>query len=56
MSELTEIPLGVKKADIITTHPSASYELIGQELIEKIVIKDASKFWGASKYLVIVVK
>jgi SMC interacting uncharacterized protein involved in chromosome segregation len=56
MSELTEIPLGVKKADIITTHPSDSYELIGGELIEKIVIKDAVKFWGASKYLVVVVK
>ena len=56
MSELTEILLGVKKADIITTHPSDSYELIGGDLIEKIVIKDAVKFWGASKYLVVVVK
>ena len=56
MSELTEIPLGVKKADIITTHPSDSYELIGGDPIEKIVIKDALKFWGASKYLVVVVK
>lgn len=56
MSELTEIPLGVKKADIITTHPSDSYELIGEDLIEKIVIKDAVKFWGASKYLVVVVR
>jgi hypothetical protein len=56
ISELTEIPLGVKKADIITTHPSDSYELIGGDPIEKIVIKDALKFWGASKYLVVVVK
>ena len=56
ISELTEIPLGVKKADIITTHPSDSYELIGDDPIEKIVIKDAAKFWGASKYLVVVVK
>jgi hypothetical protein len=56
ISELTEIPLGVKKADIITTHPSDSYELIGGDVIEKIVIKDAVKFWGASKYLVVVVK
>ena len=56
ISELIEIPLGVKKADIITTHPSDSYELIGDDPIEKIVIKDAAKFWGASKYLVVVVK
>ena len=56
ISELTEIPLGVKKADIVTSHPSASYELIGEGRIEKIVIKDAIKFWELSKYLVIVVK
>jgi len=55
-SELTEIPLGVKKADIITTHPSDSYELVGEDPIEKLVIKNADKFWETSKYLVIVVK
>ena len=56
ISELTEIPLGVKKADIVTSHPSDSYELIGEDPIEKIVIKDAAAFWGVSKYLVVVVK
>lgn len=56
ISELTEIPLGVKKADIVTLHPSDSYELIGENPIEKIVIKDAVKFWETSKYLVVVVK
>ena len=56
ISELTEIPLNVKKADIVTSHPSNSYELIGDGLIEKIVIKDAAAFWGVSKYLVVVVK
>ena len=56
ISELTEIPLGVKKADIVTSHPSDSYELIGEGLIEKIVIKDAAAFWGVSKYLVVIVK
>ncbi len=54
---LTEIPLGVKKADIITTHPQDSYDLVDNgETIEKLAIKDQAKFWGASKYLVIVVK
>jgi hypothetical protein len=56
ISELTEISLGVKKADIVTSHPSDSYELIGEDSIEKIVIKDAAAFWGVSKYLVVVVK
>ena len=56
ISELTEIPLGVKKADIVTSHPSDSYELIGEDPIEKILIKDAVKFWETSNYLVVVVK
>jgi len=56
ISELTEIPLGVKKADIVTSHSSDSYELIGEDQIEKIVIKDAVKFWETSNYLVVVVK
>lgn len=56
INELAEIPLGVKKADIITTHPQNSYELVGESPIEKLIIKDAAKFWGTSKYLVIVVK
>lgn len=54
--ELNEIALGVKKADIITTHPAGSYELIGEETIEKIKIINADKFWSVSKYLVIVTK
>ncbi len=54
--ELTEIPLGVRKADIITTHPAGSYELVGDGNIEKIKILDADKFWSVSKYLVIVTK
>jgi len=56
ISDLSEIPLGVKKVDIITTHSSDSYELVGEDPVEKLVIKDGAKFWGTSKYLVIVVK
>ena len=54
--ETTEIPLGVKKADIITTHPADSYELVKNESVEKIKILDSDKFWSVSKYLVIVTK
>ncbi|MGB1039780.1 MAG: hypothetical protein ACPGVD_02820 [Flavobacteriales bacterium] len=56
ITELMEIPLGVKKADIITTHPADSYELLGEGKVEKLKITDATKFWSVSKYLVIVTK
>lgn len=54
--EISEITLGVKKADIITTHPVGSYELVGEGNVEKIKILDADKFWSVSKYLVVVTK
>ncbi|MCT4582933.1 MAG: hypothetical protein N4A35_16085 [Flavobacteriales bacterium] len=53
---INEIPLGVKKVDVITTHPSTSYELIGENPVEKLVIKNAEEFWSVSKYLVVLVK
>ncbi len=53
---VSEIPLGVKKVDIVTTHPSSSYELIGENPVEKLVIKNAEEFWSVSKYLVVLVK
>ena len=56
ISDLNEIPLGVRSAKLVTTHPSASYELITNELVDKLVIKNKDAFWNNSKYLVIVVK
>jgi len=52
ISLVTEIPLLSKEAEIVTNHPSESYELSA----DKLVIKDAAEFWSASKFLVIVVK
>jgi len=50
-----EIPLACKKAELLTTHPAGSYELVTKNnKVEKIVIKDEKEFWKASKYLVIV--
>lgn len=51
-----EINLNTKKAEVITTHPAQSYELTGENPVEKLVILDPSDFWETSKYLVIVVK
>lgn len=56
IKETTEIPLGVKKAKIITTHPIGSYELVGEDNIEKIKITNPEEFWSVSKYLVIQTK
>lgn len=52
-----QVDLMTKKAKLITNHPADSYKLEGtNEMIEKLVILDATKFWSASKYLVIVVE
>ncbi|MFP5471880.1 MAG: hypothetical protein ACLGGV_09825 [Bacteroidia bacterium] len=50
------IPLGVSKAEILTTHPQDSYQLIGEKNIERLEIKKPKEFWSVSKYLVIVVE
>lgn len=53
----TVIPLDSKSADILTNHPTGSYSLLKDSKGEYTLrITDASKFWSASKYLVIKVK
>lgn len=49
----TQIILKVKQAEILTTHPTGSYELKGEG--EQLDILDPEKFWSMSKYLVIAV-
>ena len=44
-----------KKAELITTHPVGSYTLDQQDEKAVLNITDASMFWSASKYLVVVV-
>ena len=55
VTETLNIPLFAKKASLITTHPSESYELVANEngVIENLSITNHSAFWGTSKYLVI---
>jgi len=50
------IKLGVRNANLITSHPVSSYELIGEKIVEEIKIIDNERFWSNSKYLVIEVK
>lgn len=56
--ELSNIELSsVKKAQVLTTHPSSSFSFEGEEKeITGLEISDAEDFWSASKYLVILVE
>ena len=56
ISQVTSITIGAKKVKILTTHPSNSYKLVGEKTVEKIDILNAEDFWGASKYLVIIIE
>lgn len=49
--------LGVRKAEVITTHPSNSYTLKETDgEFESLTITNTGQFWSATKYMVIVVK
>ena len=54
ITQVASIPLGAKKVKILTKHPSSSYKLVGEKPVQKIDITNATDFWSASKYLVIV--
>lgn len=58
ISKLTTIPLSGKKVKVITVHPTDSYKLVTNQsgVVERIDITDATKFWSASKYLVLIVE
>lgn len=56
VSQTNSITIGAKKVKILTTHPSNSYKLVGEKSVEKIEILNIEEFWGASKYLVIVIE
>jgi chromosome segregation ATPase len=56
ITKISEITINHKKADLITTHPAGSFEIVNEDgMVKKLVIKDAKKFWSVSKYVVIVV-
>ena len=52
---LTEIPVGPKKATLVTSHPEGSYELVtdSNKIVEKLLITDPVRFWESSKILII---
>ncbi len=57
LRKVTEITIASKSAKILTNHPQSSYELHKNgKTIDKIIIKDAKRFWNLSKYLVLEVE
>jgi len=55
--EVTEIPVDAKRCEIITDQDPSSYSLVYEnDKVSKIKITDAAKFWGKTRYLVVVVR
>ena len=48
--------LGSKKVKVLTSHPTDSYVLHGDKIVDSLTITDPDKFWKQSSYLVISVK
>lgn len=54
---INEIPVDAKHCEIITGQDPASYTMVyNNDKVSKIKITDPDKFWGKSKYLVVVVR
>ena len=55
--ELHRIPVRAKKAELMSEHPTSSYEMVMEnDMIAYLEIKDADAFWKLSKYAVLEVK
>lgn len=55
ITKTLSIPLNAKKVEVASVHATDSYELQGED--EKtLLIKNPTKFWEATKYLVVVTK
>jgi len=56
ITQKKEITIVGRKPELVTSHPSSSFKLEQGDESSKLTISDPEKFWGASKYLVIVVQ
>lgn len=55
--EVTEIPVDAKRCEIITDQDPSTYSLVYEnDKVSKIKITDPAKFWGKTRYLVVVVR
>lgn len=54
ITQVLEVPIGAKKAKLITSHPAGSYKMdVVEGKTEKLTITDPNTFWSVSKYLVV---
>lgn len=51
----TQISIPGKKAQVVTTHPTESYKIMGEGDDQILEILDANEFWKSSKYLVVII-
>jgi len=55
--EVSEIPVDAKRCEVITDQDPSSYTMVYEnDKVSSIKITDPDKFWGKSKYLVVVVR
>lgn len=51
---VAEIPVGAKKAKVLSAHPEGSYELVkGEDGLMTLKVLDAQTFWSVTRYLVV---
>lgn len=53
--DLAALPIFSKKARLLTIHPAASYQFIGEKNIDSLKIMYPDDFWSASRYLVVMI-
>lgn len=57
ITKTKRISINGRKVSVITNHPESSYKLVGKSnKIDYLEVSNPKEFWGASKYLVLVVK
>jgi hypothetical protein len=56
ITKLKNLPIGKKKAKMLTIHPTSSYKFEGKDKVDNLVITNSEDFWSSSKYLVIMVE
>ena len=50
---LSEIPLHSTKAQLLTSHPKDSYEIVDNGNVKTLHITNAKRFWEKSNFLVV---
>jgi len=55
LRDLKGLAVFSKKARLLSIHPAASYEFVGEKSIDSLIILHPDDFWSASRYLVVMI-